>query len=54
MFLNTFKIKTDVQEEKITELKKRYEVNKNMIMGVAMTVVAAILMAVLRLVIPTL
>ena len=51
--LNTFKNKTDAQEEKITELKKRYEVNKNMIMGVAMTVVAAILMAVLRLVIPT-
>ena len=48
--LATFKNKTDNQEEKIQELKKHYEVNKNMIMGVAMTVVTAIILAVIKLV----
>ena len=48
--LNTFKNKTDTQEEKIQELKKHYEVNKNMIMGVAMTVVGAIAIAVIKVV----
>ena len=48
--LNTFKNKTDAQEEKIQELKKHYEVNKNMIMGVAMTVVGAIAIAVIKVV----
>lgn len=48
--LTTFKNKTDNQEEKIQELRKHYEVNKNMIMGVAMTVVTAIILAVIKLV----
>lgn len=48
--LNTFKNKTDNQEEKIQELKKHYEVNKNMIMGIAMTVITTIIIAIIKLV----
>ena len=46
--LNTLKNKTVTQDEKILELKKHYEVNKNMIMGVAMTVITAIVVAILK------
>jgi phage regulator Rha-like protein len=46
--LNTLKNATVTQDEKIAELKKHYEVNKNMIMGVAMTVVTAIVVAILK------
>jgi uncharacterized coiled-coil DUF342 family protein len=46
--LNTLKNTTVTQDEKIAELKKHYEVNKNMIMGVAMTVVTAIVVAILK------
>lgn len=42
--------KIESQEEKIKELKKHYEVNKNMIMGVAMTVVASIAVAIIKVV----
>lgn len=48
--LTTFKNKTDNQEEKIQELKKHYEVNKNMIMGIAMTVITTIIIAIIKLV----
>lgn len=48
--INTLKNKTETQDEKLTELKKHYEVNKNMIMGVAMTVVGAIIIAVIKVV----
>ena len=48
--INTLKNKTETQDEKLNELKKHYEVNKNMIMGVAMTVVAAIVIAVIKVV----
>lgn len=46
--LNTLKNTTVTQDEKIAELKKHYEINKNMIMGVAMTVVTAIVVAILK------
>lgn len=49
--INTLQNKTESQEEKIEELKKRYETNKNMIMGVAMTVVGTIIIAILKLVV---
>ena len=48
--LTTFKNKTDNQEEKIQELKKHYEVNKNMITGIAMTVITTIIIAIIKLV----
>ena len=48
--LTTFKNRTDNQEEKIQELKKHYEVNKNMIMGIAMTVITTIIIAIIKLV----
>lgn len=48
--INTLQNKTESQEEKINELKKKNETNKNTIMGVAAGLIGTILLAVIKLV----
>ena len=48
--INTLQNKTEAQEEKINELKKKNETNKNTIMGVAAGLIGTILLAVIKLV----
>ena len=52
--LNTCKTKIDVQNEKVEELRERYKANKTQITGVALTVIAALLIALLKVVVPML
>lgn len=52
--LNTCKTKIDVQNEKVEELRERYKANKTQITGVALTVIAALLIALLKVVVPLL
>ena len=48
--INTLQNKTESQEEKINELKKKNETNKNTIMGVAAGLIGTIILAVIKLV----
>lgn len=48
--INTLQNKTESQEEKINELKKKNENNKNTIMGVAAGLIGTIILAVIKLV----
>lgn len=48
--INTLQNKTESQEEKINELKKKNENNKNTIIGVAAGLIGTILLGVIKLV----
>lgn len=48
--INTLQNKTESQEEKINELKKKNENNRNTIMGVAAGLIGTIILAVIKMV----
>lgn len=48
--LNTLQNKTETQDEKINELKKHNETNKNLILGTIMTVAGSLIVAIIKVV----
>lgn len=48
--LNTLQNKTETQDEKINELKKHNETNKNLILGTIMAVAGSLIVAIIKVV----